>query len=37
MNIQQLYFSAEDPETKITGEGSRQAFAKSTLDMTQTS
>jgi hypothetical protein len=34
-NVQQLYFSAEDPEKKISGEGSRQAFAKSTFDVTQ--
>jgi hypothetical protein len=37
MNVQQLYFSAEDSEKKISGEGSRQAFAKSTLDVTQNS
>jgi len=36
-NVQQLYFSAEDLEKKISGEGSRQAFAKSTLDVTQNS
>jgi hypothetical protein len=34
-NVQQLYFAAEDTEKKISREGSRQVFAKSTLDMTQ--
>jgi hypothetical protein len=37
MNVQQLYFFAEDPEKRISGERSRQAFAESILDITQNS